>query len=59
MQYSVDAIANGERLLKRLDMDVACPLVDRLEDDLIDKLDNTGLLRHLQQILAVLLRTGE
>ena len=40
-------------------MDVARPLVDCLEDDFVDELDDARLLRHLQQVLAIVLRTGE
>ena len=59
MQHTVDAVANGERPFKRLNVNVTRTFVDRLEDDLIDKLDDTGLLRHLQQILVIVLRAGE
>ena len=59
LQHTVDPVANGERALEWLDVDVARTLIDRLEDDLIDEFDDARLLRHLQQILAVVLRTGE
>ena len=38
------------RLLLRLDVDVAGPLVGGLDEDLVDQLDDRGLLGHLGQL---------
>ena len=54
VQHAVDAVADREVVLVRLDVDVAGPLVDRLEENLVDQLDDAGLLGHLQQVVVVL-----
>ena len=59
LQHAVDTVSNRERPLVRLNMNVASALVNRLKDNLVDQLDDAGLLRHLQQVLAVILRAGE
>ena len=52
VEDTVDAVANGHLVLVGLDMDIASPLVHRLDDDLVDQADDRRLLGHLQQILA-------
>src|SRR5690606_18737100 len=56
LEDAVDAIANGELVLVRLDVDVARALVDRLDDDLVDEPDDARLLRHLEEVLRALAR---
>jgi hypothetical protein len=54
VQHAVDAVPDGQASLVGLDVDVAGPLVDRFEEDLVDQLDHAGLLGHLQQVIVVL-----
>jgi hypothetical protein len=41
------AVAHAEIVLVRLEVNVAGPLVDRLDQDLVDQLDDRGFLGHL------------
>ena len=52
LQHAVNAVADRHVVLVRLDVNVARPLVDGFEDDLVDELDDAGLLRGFEQILA-------
>ena len=44
VQAAVDAVADAQVVLQRLDVDVGGALVERLADDLVDELDDAGLL---------------
>ena len=46
LQQAVDAVADAEAVLLRLDVDVAGPLVGGLDEDLVDELDDRRLLGH-------------
>src|SRR4051812_10201381 len=52
LQNAVDAIAYRELVLVWLDMDITRAFVYSFEYDFVHQLDDTGLLRHLQQVLA-------
>ena len=54
LQDAVDPVADRDLVLVRFDVDVRGPLVDRLDDDLVDQLDDARLLGHLEQVLAAL-----
>ena len=43
VQNAVDAVANAQIVLERLDVNVRGALVDRFADDLVDELDDAGL----------------
>ncbi len=46
LQHAVDAVADAERFFLGLDVNVAGALVGRLDQDLVDQLDDRGLLGH-------------
>ncbi len=50
---AVDAIADAQAGLFRLDVNVAGPLVGRLDEDLVDELDDAGFLGHLGRFAVV------
>ena len=52
LQHAVDPVADRDLVLVGFDVDVRGPLADRLDDDLVDELDDARLLRHLEQVLA-------
>ena len=54
LKHAVDAIADAQVVLVRLDMNIAGPLVQRLQEYLVDQLYDRCLLGHLQQVFAVL-----
>ena len=56
VQDAVDAHADGEVLLGRFDVDVRGFEVDGLGEQVVDQFDDGGLLRHLAQLLRVVLR---
>ena len=53
LQQAVDAVADAEAVLLRLDVDVAGPLVGRLDEDLVDQLDDRRFLGLLGQLAVV------
>ena len=55
LKDSVDSVANLQIALEGFDVDVASTLAQRLDDDLVDELDDARFLRHLEEVLAVLL----
>src|SRR5438045_751598 len=58
--YAVDAIADLQRLFLRLDVYVAGALLDRIEDQIIDKSDDGRFVADLLQVCdVVLLRRHE
>ena len=53
VQHAVDAVADPQARLLRLDVHVAGPRLDRLQQDLVDQPDDRGLLGHLRELGAV------
>jgi len=47
-QHAVDAVANAQPLVERLDVHVAGPLANCLDQDLVDELDQSAVLGQLQ-----------
>src|ERR1700730_7436753 len=58
VEHAVDAVADAEVLLVRLDVDVARALLDRVEQDQVHELDHWRILRALLDIEDVLLVLG-
>ena len=50
MQHTIDAIANLQVFFVRFDMDIAGPIAYRLQENLVDQLDDRGFLRLLDQV---------
>ena len=50
MQHAVDAIANSQVFFIGFDMDIAGAVANRLQENLIDQLDDGGFLRLLDQV---------
>ena len=53
MQDAVHAIADAELILRRLKMNVGRPILERLPNDLVDELDDTGVLVALGDLLVL------
>ena len=59
LQHAVDAVADAQAAFLRLDVDVAGALVGGLDEDLVDQLDDAGLLGHLGHFAVVGLEAFE
>ena len=55
-EHAVDAVADAEFLLERLDVDVAGALLDGLRDHGVHQADDRRLARHVAQVLQILAR---
>ena len=53
VEHAVDAVADPQPRLLRLDVYVAGPRLDGLQQDLVDQPDDRRLLRHLREFRAV------
>ena len=52
-EHAVDAEADAEFLLERLDVDIAGALLDGLGDHGVDQADDRRLARHVAQVLEI------
>ena len=52
MQDAVHAVTDAKLILRRLEVNIRCPILVRLPDDLIDELDHTGVLVALGDLLV-------
>ena len=58
LQHAVNAVADAELVLERLEVDVRGPQLDRVPQDLVDEADDRGVLGRAVQVgvlLAVLI----
>jgi len=53
---AVNAVADGELLFGRLDVDVGGAFLDGVEDEVVDEADDGGLASHLGEVQVVLRR---
>ncbi len=53
VEDAVDPVPDLQLLLERFDMDVAGPLLHRLEEDEVDQADHRGFIAHVEQVLGL------
>src|SRR5262249_22677573 len=53
LHHAVDAVADGDAVGLRLDVNVAGPQLDRFQQDFVDQANDRGFLGHLRQLGAV------
>ena len=59
LQHAVDAVADAQLVLERLDVDVGGAQRDRLGQHLVDEADDRRVLRRLVEIAVVLALVGD
>ena len=52
VEDAVHAVADAELVLRRLKVNIRCPILVRLPDDLVDELDHAGILIALGDLLV-------
>ena len=55
VEDAIDSIANPEQVLKGLEVDIACPRLDRPRDDEVDEPDDRPLGGHIPEVIDILL----
>ena len=53
MQDAVHAVTDAELVLRRLEVNIRRPILERLPDDLVDELDHAGVLVALGDFLVL------
>ena len=54
MQNAVHAVADAKLVLRRLEVNIRRPILERLPNDLVDELDHTGVLVALGDFLVLI-----